>query len=330
MSSVSPSDAAAAATALLMELLKEGLIGPLVTYADVAASTVFAYDWLITLSMEIELIWRSRWNFIKILFLLQRYLPFLDTCFLELYRQLAFLTVKQCQRVPFYYGFLYITGFVLSEALLGIRVWALWNREKRLSILLPIVFVAIWVPIYYAMYKYVDSLKYAQEPFSGFRGCFIIEAKEYLIWAWVGLLLWNFVTLSLTLIHGIRSYRSGITSRLASVIYRDGAYYYLYLFIFSILNIFFTATLQPAKRVVLLSLERCLHSVFASRVLLHMRAQVKQPNIAGIEMGSGTGTGTQVQTIGSMKTQAQQVQSTNRDVVHVQSLSYEMKDLEKR
>jgi hypothetical protein len=41
------------------------------------------YDYSLTLSMEIDLIWSSRWNVIKVAFLLQRYLPFLDAILLS-------------------------------------------------------------------------------------------------------------------------------------------------------------------------------------------------------------------------------------------------------
>jgi len=36
--------------------------------------------------MEVDLIWKSKWNFMKGLFLFQRYLPFIDTACLILYR----------------------------------------------------------------------------------------------------------------------------------------------------------------------------------------------------------------------------------------------------
>jgi len=106
--------------------------------------------------------------------------------------------------------------------------------------------------------------------------------------------------------------RLGITPRLASVIYRDGAYYYIFLFgefadlgwkkctntnavftVFSALNIVFTMTLQPSKKVIVMSLERILHSVFASRVLLHMRSSASEAAVLATtsDWGSSGGVG---------------------------------------
>lgn len=59
--------------------------------ATVASSTMFLWDYILTFRMEVELVWASKWNFMKGLYLLQRYLPFFDTVFLVLYRQFRYL-----------------------------------------------------------------------------------------------------------------------------------------------------------------------------------------------------------------------------------------------
>lgn len=53
----------------------------------VAAGAFFVYDWLLTLGMEVELIWRSKWNYIKVLYLFQRYLTFYDTFYASYKRE---------------------------------------------------------------------------------------------------------------------------------------------------------------------------------------------------------------------------------------------------
>ena len=37
--------------------------------------------------MEVDLVWKSKWGFVKALYFLQRYLPFIDTAWLTLYGQ---------------------------------------------------------------------------------------------------------------------------------------------------------------------------------------------------------------------------------------------------
>jgi len=52
-----------------------------------SAVALFIYDYLLTLDREINLIWFSPWTYTKVLFLLVRYLTFVDT-FLLLHFQL--------------------------------------------------------------------------------------------------------------------------------------------------------------------------------------------------------------------------------------------------
>jgi hypothetical protein len=48
---------------------------------------MFIWDYILTFRMEVDLVWKSKWNFMKGLYLFQRYLPFIDTAWLVLYRQ---------------------------------------------------------------------------------------------------------------------------------------------------------------------------------------------------------------------------------------------------
>ena len=50
---------------------------------------MFVYDYLLTLEMEIELVWKSKWNWIKFVYLFQRYLPFIDTVFLAVFSEFS-------------------------------------------------------------------------------------------------------------------------------------------------------------------------------------------------------------------------------------------------
>ena len=53
---------------------------------------MFIWDYIITFTKEVDLVWKSKWSFMKGLYLFQRYLPFIDTVFFILYRQSWFLS----------------------------------------------------------------------------------------------------------------------------------------------------------------------------------------------------------------------------------------------
>jgi len=44
----------------------------------VIACTMFFWDFILTFGMEVDLVWKSKGNFMKWLYLFQRYLPFTD------------------------------------------------------------------------------------------------------------------------------------------------------------------------------------------------------------------------------------------------------------
>ena len=48
---------------------------------------MFIWDYVLTFRMEVDLVWQTKWNFMKGLYLFQRYLPLIDTVGLIFYRQ---------------------------------------------------------------------------------------------------------------------------------------------------------------------------------------------------------------------------------------------------
>ncbi|TFK63335.1 hypothetical protein BDN72DRAFT_734017, partial [Pluteus cervinus] len=47
-------------------------------FLPVASSTLYLYDLLLSLDLEVDLLWPSKWTLIKVFYLLQRYLPLID------------------------------------------------------------------------------------------------------------------------------------------------------------------------------------------------------------------------------------------------------------
>jgi hypothetical protein len=50
----------------------------ILTLATVIACTMFLWDYILTFEMEVDFVWKSKWNFMKCLYLFQRYLPFVE------------------------------------------------------------------------------------------------------------------------------------------------------------------------------------------------------------------------------------------------------------
>jgi len=87
----------------------------------VMAHMMFIWDYILTFGMEVDLIWKSKWNFMEGLYLFQRYLPFIELfclsflvspmLFLSSYTQLFFivhmgeiLRETGCQKIQYAVG----------------------------------------------------------------------------------------------------------------------------------------------------------------------------------------------------------------------------------
>ncbi|KIM35953.1 hypothetical protein M413DRAFT_32088 [Hebeloma cylindrosporum] len=267
------------------------LVMRLVTNFEVVASTMFIWDYILTLGMEVDLVWKSKWNFMKGLYLFQRYMPFIDTVWLVLYRQAGDnLTETVCRNVSYASGVFMVVGLAASEMILTLRTWAMWNRNKRLSIILPILYNLCWASGLIVLLRVVNSstckpefllflaesksfLGVGAPPYPGFKGCFLTDSNEDIVFLWALLITWDALLLMLMLVPAIRTYRDGGNSTLMKTVHCEGVMYYLYLFVLSCINIIVVKTLPQQFQLLLSPVERVVHSMLTSRVLLHIRAQ---------------------------------------------------------
>ncbi|KIM36934.1 hypothetical protein M413DRAFT_31328 [Hebeloma cylindrosporum] len=220
----------------------------LVANLSVVSCAMFTWDYIITFGMEVDLVWKSNWSLMKVLYLIQRYLPFIDTAWLMVYALTKTgLTKTACQKIYLTSSASIAIGVTTSELILTLRTWAVWERNRRLSIILPTLYVFLWFPNYIIDGMFLSSLKFIDPPYPGIQGCFMTYTMniKYLTFSWILLAFWDALMLVLMLIPTIREYRSGGT--LMKVVYRDGVGYYLYLFALSVTNMLMIQTLPVSR-----------------------------------------------------------------------------------
>ncbi|KIJ97947.1 hypothetical protein K443DRAFT_9524 [Laccaria amethystina LaAM-08-1] len=261
----------------------------LVTYFDISAAAMLVYDYFLTLGMEVDLVWLSAWGPMKVLFIVQRYLPFIDAATFGLVHQLS-TTINPlvCTHFENAQGLLVVTGFILSEIILTLSVW---KQSKFLGFALSILLLATAVACYVFTGLFQRGLKLSNRPYPEFQGCFITGTHRLLYVSWLGLMVYDSVLLVLMIIPGITAYREQGNKGLHAVVYRDGVVFYVYLFgkmkpiacfddavltmdthtVLSATNVIVIKALPAKDLYILSSVERCLHSALTSRVLLHIR-----------------------------------------------------------
>lgn len=243
----------------------------LVAYLDVVASTIFLYDYVLTLRMEIDLVWYSKWTLLKILYLVQRYAPFYDTVGLVLYHQFVIgLSPSYCLVNYKISGWSFISSIAISEVILALRLWAVWRKSLKIAVGLSLFFLACWVANFVVMGIFLNSMAFAKSPFP-YPGCFIVAGSHILAVCWILLMVYDAGNLVMMVIPGFAAYRTGGSSQLVRVVYRDGVIYYVYIFLVSLVNVIVINRLPPDLVHLLSSFERILHCILTSRIVLHIR-----------------------------------------------------------
>ncbi|KAF9070506.1 hypothetical protein BDP27DRAFT_1220596, partial [Rhodocollybia butyracea] len=263
------------------------------------------YDWMLMFPLELEVIWSDKLRPLNVLYVIQRYMPFVDIVAFTFAGRMIWPDLSLPGTG------MYTTGIALTEGnrrivshisdlleativILTLRTWALWEKDIRLTIGLPIFFVVCQVPIFYIIHLFLSVQTYIPSPVPQI-GCVPLGGESMLYLDWVILMVYEAVILTLMLIPAFAYFRSGNWSALTTVVYRDGITYYLFLFGFSVTNvvavlllpvspfIFRLVTsahpLAQSDFLVFFPPQRVMHTLLTSRVILHIRSQLRKPQL---------------------------------------------------
>ncbi|KAJ3982397.1 hypothetical protein F5890DRAFT_1415792, partial [Lentinula detonsa] len=159
----------------------------------VSSTVLLLYDWILLLPEEIEFIWSAKLlRPFNALYNIQRYMPFIDTVALLYIVSFAEpIDVEKCRVLYNISGWMYITGITLTEVVLTMRIWALWGKDIRLSIGLPLFFLSCWVPNFYIFHKFLQTQTYIPSPLPQIIGCAILGGQPILYLCWVILVVYE-------------------------------------------------------------------------------------------------------------------------------------------
>ncbi|KAF9070504.1 hypothetical protein BDP27DRAFT_1446983 [Rhodocollybia butyracea] len=258
------------------ELLQFADGGNTVLYVLVSSAALFLYDWILMLPLELDVIWSEKLRPLSVLYVIQRYMPFVDTIALsfagrviapyETYRTeyVSYPVQHHCMDV--YYRDRPNRSHI-NDAHLGtlgkrsqINLWP-HNilRGMQDTHLLPRTILPQYIP------SPIPQI-----------GCAILAGKSMFFLVFVIFMVYEAVILTLILIPALAYFRSGNWSALTTVVYRDGIIYYLFLFVFSVVNVVAILVL-PNDLQVFFSPQRVMHTLLTSRVILHIRSQLRKP-----------------------------------------------------
>ncbi|KAH7922747.1 hypothetical protein BV22DRAFT_1048687 [Leucogyrophana mollusca] len=212
-------------------------IPTLTNLAKVVAVAILVYDYLLTVHLEYDYVWHSRWTPVKALFFFARYLPFVDTAIVMLSRT-GNLDSSACHGFVAALYWIYAFAFPLTDVVLAIRLWAVYGQSRKVAALLFCLYTFTLATAIYVTAKYVESLTL----------CLALMARKA---------------------YQVFKHKEGSTD-LYRTILQDGIVYYAVIFVLSLTNVMVIAT-HPESSDLLATPVRVIHSVIAGRIILHIR-----------------------------------------------------------
>jgi len=243
----------------------------ILTAFQVIALALFVYDYLLTFSEEVNLVWLKKLNPSIVVFYLVRYLPFIDGPLLVAQEFIVNPSPSTCMILYQVRIASYCLGLLLADCILVLRTYAIW--EKNVVVLggLGILVLGTSIGSWYTSALFVQRLSFTPSPSpSRFPGCFVPAFSDVLWIAYLMVLILETAIFIVTLYGVIARGRYG-NSPLLRAVYRDGITFYAYLFAISVVNIVVLRATPSAISTSLIALHRNLHSILAYRLLMRIR-----------------------------------------------------------
>ncbi|KAF8493323.1 hypothetical protein JB92DRAFT_2999308 [Gautieria morchelliformis] len=257
-------------------------------YSLLSSLAVLAYDHMLTLDMEIQSVWFSRWSLGKVIYLGTSYSAWLD-CILVTFVSTAPLSPGNCRRLYKAFAWLLAGGTIVAESALCFRTWALLGRTRAAAIGFLLAILALTISGCTFIALGVRQIQFAPNPIPGSRGCWLTEDIGQIIFVdFILVFIFELTMLAFVVYKGRQHLRQS-HSNLVSTLYRDGILFYVYLIVFSLLNMVNLLT-GPTPGPSFILMQRVLHSVLTKRMLLNLRSLVSPGSASRTQSSNQTST----------------------------------------
>jgi len=244
-------------------------------YAQVAAAALVAYDALLTLDDEIQLIWRRSWGFGTALYFLNRYGVPLQAALNIVAILDADLSLDACYSWNVWSTWIIPIVLMAIESLLVMRVSSMFST-RWVTIPLVILYLFAAATMLAITGVVMEGVEAGPSPAPAVTGC-VLEGSAEFFWAmWIPSLVLELAMLCLTIARTARHLLKRDTMSVMHVIFRDGVIYFCVIFasMFSNLLVYLCA---PSPYFSLLSqLMLSLSSMVAVRLFLNLRKAAYQ------------------------------------------------------
>ncbi|PFH49848.1 hypothetical protein AMATHDRAFT_62381 [Amanita thiersii Skay4041] len=239
-------------------------------YMDASSLAILCFDYLLTLSLEVEYVWKARCNYINVLYIIMRYLPFLSMISI-IFVDTPGRTPGTCLTISFVYSFSVVFGICVSEAILTLRIWAIYSRSRTMGVILLVFFLGTSITLLVNIGIFLGTVKYIRVPLPNAPTCFVAAGSRRLIINWILLAVYDAFQCALLAYQAYKAFKFGGRSELLGAIYTNGIIYYVNLMALSITSVILILNLPPEFLRLTSGPTHVIHASLTARVVLHVR-----------------------------------------------------------
>jgi len=216
-------------------------------------------------------VWWSPWNYTKVLFILTRYIPIFNMFLFVRSHLIIGTSTNLCVAIVPLEIWLLTASLIISQAVLLIRTWAVWNRDWRIGLLFVALLMGCVIFMIIENTLFSVSVTFKPPPYKEFRGCFMTDDHMSLFGEVITLASIDAVILISMTISALRTYRWGNNGKLTKLVHRDAILYYIYIILCWLASVKIVGTGINCLLIIMSALPSALHSIFTSRIIFNLR-----------------------------------------------------------
>ncbi|KLO18488.1 hypothetical protein SCHPADRAFT_936161 [Schizopora paradoxa] len=188
---------------------------------NVAFYALMIYDYVVSLSDEINFIWPGEWRLGKTLYVINRYLVFVDPAVTLMYLFGTNTNVQTCNGLASAIVWLAVIGSQISQLILSMRTYAIWGKSLTVLSILLTIHVALLVSEAMTIRSFLKTFKYGHSLANIAIACTPISSKSHVWIAYLFIVVLELTIVILTIYKAYATWHRGI-SALTITLYRDG------------------------------------------------------------------------------------------------------------
>ncbi|CAH7684087.1 hypothetical protein PPACK8108_LOCUS18065 [Phakopsora pachyrhizi] len=239
---------------------------------------VALWDWIVCLPKEYKRIYKAPMSLIKVLYYFNRYYT-LANLIVVLYGFNGSMTADECNRFYKWEPGLASFTTIFAEAILVVRTYALWGKNKIILAVLLVGFTIECVVLLFAVTQFKPvPTRDPTDPTS--RGACIAGGgpggHDWSMAYWVSPIVMDTLMLVLSSVRAFQYRKRGVNSGVFQTFVRDGILYFAVVFVVNLINTVFYSLPNQALQAVNSPMSLLMTSVMCSRIVLSLRGEEKE------------------------------------------------------